>query len=128
MLLADLSNLWAPTLARGSDDGLGKLIFFGIVLVVWAGGAIVKSMRQAAAKRAANRPPSGDWQAASFSRTAIAPPPIPPRARRPQARRFIPPPPVPREVFAPPPLPLSQAADAMEATTLDATATATATA
>jgi hypothetical protein len=114
MFVADLSNLCPPTLARGESDGLTKLIFFGIILVVWAVGAIASSIKQAAAKRRANmRPPSMNWQQpAAPAWPSASPPQNLSAARRPQARRIIPPPPIPRQVFAPPPrLPFAMPAE-----------------
>jgi hypothetical protein len=89
---------------------VGKLIFFGLIVVVWAGAAIISSIKQAAAKRGATRTPSQTpWQPASPPWAGGSPPPMPRAARRPQARRVIPPPPAPRQSFAPPPpLPLSE--------------------
>jgi hypothetical protein len=107
MPAAFLANLCLPTLASGDSDGMGKLIFFGIILVVWAGAAIANSIKQAAAKRRANMaPPSMNWQQPTAPAWPnVSPPPVPVAGRRRQPRRVIPPPPVPRRSFAPPPPP-----------------------
>ena len=109
MPAAFLSNLCPPTLASDANDALVKLIFFGIVIVVWAGAAIASSIKQAAAKRRANmRPASIDWQQPKAPAWPnVSPPPMPAAARRPHPRRVIPPPPIPRQAFAPPPIPFS---------------------